>query len=361
MSGAALSEELPAVSLFGPAQMTLERAQRLFRRAQHSVTHSLRIASGGDLMGPAPQARQTRFVPCTWGVRRDDYRWRGDANRDFAALRSGASTMGWALVHAPLRNWSELLPGAMPDVMGTRSDLYLADYWLLTVHYLVWSKRLPYPIKASWLHGASVHDQPFSFISELPTDLAEASLDALILFREAALTLPRSGGPTPIAPAEPPVLRDGRWHLMTREAPTSAAVQTPPTVEPPEPPPQAAVLQDAMDGSDVLPELDDQTFTVCCVGKKYRFTARNKQLFALLDRVRRRPGHRVSYDDLRGTGDVWDGSQVEDSSIRGAVARLRKLLKTHGISALAERVTTGTYQGRGYVILQTTEGQDRSS
>ncbi len=358
MLGAALSEELPAASLFGPAQMALERAQRLFRRAQRSVTHTLRIASRGDLMGPTPQARQIRFVPCTWGMRRDDYRWRGDANRDFAALRSGASTMGWALVHAPLRNWSELLPGTMPDVMGTRSDLYLADYWLLTVHYLVWSKRLPYPIKANWLHGASIHDRPFSFTSELPTDLTEASLDALILFREAAVTLPRNGGDIPIAPAEPPVLHDGHWHLMTREVPTSAANQTLPTAESLEPPPQAAVLKEAMDGSDVLPELNDQTFTVCCGGKKYRFTARNKQLFALLDRVRRRPGHRVSFDDLRTTGDVWDGSRVEDSSIRGAVARLRKLLKNHGMSALAERVTTGTYQGRGYVVLQTAEGHD---
>jgi DNA-binding winged helix-turn-helix (wHTH) protein len=359
MSAVVVSEELPALSQFGPAQMALERAQRLFRRARYTVTHALRIASGNNLITRVPEGNQTRFVPCAWGVRRDDYRWRGDGGRDFAALRSGASTMGWALVHAPLRNWSELLPGAMADVMGTRSDLYLADYWLLTVHHLLWSKRLPYPIKARWLHGANIHDQPFSFTSELPTDLAEASLDALILFREAAVTPPR-GVAAPNTAVEPPVFRDGQWHLMTREA-VAPAIQTPSTVRRPEPPPQAVAPQDAMNGSDVLPELNDQTFTVRCGGRTYRFTARNKQLFALLDRVRRRPGHRVSFDDLRANGDVWDGSQVEDSSICGAVARLRKLLKTHGMDALAERVSTGTYQGRGYVVLQTAEGRDGAS
>lgn len=359
MSAVVVSEGLSTISLFGPAQMAMERAYRLFRRARHNVTHTLRIASSNNLITRIPEGNQTRFVPCAWGMRRDDYRWRGDGGRDFAALRSGASTMGWALVHAPLRNWNELLPGAMAEVMGTRSDLYLADYWLLTVHYLLWSKQLPYPIKARWTQGASIHDQPFGFTSELPTDLAEASLDALILFREAAVT-PR-GTTTPCATAEPPVLRDGQWHLLNRETQVVAAVTPMPTARLPEPPSQAVAPQDAMNGSDVLPELNDQTFTVRCGGRAYRFTARNKQLFALLDRVRRRPGHRVSFDDLRANGDVWDGSQVEDSSIRGAVARLRKLLKTHGMDALAERVTTGTYQGRGYIVLQTAEGRNGAS
>ena len=75
-------------------------------------------------------------------------------------------------------------------------------------------------------------------------------------------------------------------------------------------------------------------------------------MFALLDRISRRPGYRVLFDDLRAVGDVWDGLNVEDSTIRGAVARLRRLLSEHAMSDLAGRITTGTYQGRAYVVLQ---------
>jgi hypothetical protein len=46
---------------------------------------------------------------------------------------------------------------------------------------------------------------------------------------------------------------------------------------------------------------------------------------------------------------------VEDSTIRGAVARLRKLLKHHGMEALAARIATGSYRGSRYVVLHSAE------
>ena len=364
----AVVDAISPVSIFGPVQTALEKAHRLFRRSS-TLGHTLRIASSVEMMGPARRAKQVRSVRSVWGVRRDDYYWRsGIGRRDCAILRRGAQAIAWALVQAPLPGWNALLPGTMQQLMGTSSDLYLADYWLLTLHYLVWSGRLPYPIRARWVQGTSIHEPQFDFVSELPTDLAEASMEALILFREAAVG-PAVGGDE-AGPIEPPVLRDGHWRIVTRGNPRPP--QTAPTLfgnnEPvvsetaivPASLPKAA---DSVPDSptDCMPTLDDQSFTIRACGASYRFTARNKQLFALLERIRRRPGYRVSFDDMRGTGDVWDGSQVEDSTIRGAVARLRKLLKEHAMGQLAQRIITGTYRGSGYVVLQSDDAQDAAA
>lgn len=105
-------------------------------------------------------------------------------------------------------------------------------------------------------------------------------------------------------------------------------------------------------------ELDDQSFTVRFGSASYRFTGRNKQLFALLERINRRPGFRVQFDDLRSKGDVWDGSPVEDSTIRGAVTRLRKVLKSHDMVRLADRIATGTYRGSRYIVLHQADSPD---
>lgn len=340
MSGVVACEEPPAVTLLGHAQLELERAKRLFGRARCSVTHTLCIASSMDRIGRLPQARRTRMSPCAWGIRRDDYRWRGDGDRAFSALLKGASVMGRLLASSPLPAWHALMPGTMQQLMKYRSDLYLPDYWLLIVHRLVWSNRMPYPPHIKWLCGESVHDSTFSFVSELPTTLAAASMDALILFREEVLKPSRSSITTI---AQPPALRDDQQSLMGGK--TALTIVAKPVVQ--------VAPQELNDGNSALPELNDQTFTVSCAGRTYRFTARNKQLFALLERIRRRPGHRVLFDELRNVGDVWDGLQVEDSTITGAVTRLRKLLKTQAMATLAQRIGTGTYQGRRYVVLQT--------
>lgn len=375
-----LCAESPAIPVIGPADLVLESVERRFRRLRHTVWHKLRVASSHAIIRGMSKGRQTRFVPCTWGVRQDEYRWRDKQGfDDFAAFRSVAATMGWALVHSPSSGWAELLPGTMMDLMDKRSDLHMADYWVLTLHHLVWSKRLPYPIKARWIQGASIHDQPFCFVSELPTDLTEASMDALILFREAILApsnrafLPPElahAAAASIRPIEPPSCQNGAWSSAGRHDPAEPAAQTgtkdsvaPAAISDPESAPTSFpresvsdVTRPQVEPSDskqsALPQLNDQSFTVKFGGSTYRFTPRNKQLFALLDRISRRPGYRVLFDDLRAVGDVWDGLNVEDSTIRGAVARLRRLLSEHAMSDLAGRITTGTYQGRAYIVLQ---------
>ena len=377
--------ELPAIPVVGPAHLVLESVERRFRCLRHTVWHKLRVASRHAIIRGMSKGRQTRFVPCTWGVRQDEYRWRDKQGfDDFAAFRAVAATMGWALVHTPSCAWVDLLPGSMTDLMKKRSDLHMADYWVLTLHHLVWSKRLPYPIKARWMQGTSIHDQPFCFVSELPTDLVEASMDALILFREAILTssgnvllppeLAHAATAASIKPVEPPMFEQGAWFPAARDHPAKPVAPTEPTdsAAPAEtgeaesataPVPQERTC-DTISPERELPEsketgapqLNDQSFTVKFAGSTYRFTPRNKQLFALLERISRRPGYRVSFDDLRTVGDVWDGLNVEDSTIRGAVARLRKLLSEHAMSELAGRITTGTYQGRAYVVLRVPDG-----
>ena len=307
-----------------------------------------------------PHGARARFLPYVWGARRDDYGWDGvDGEREVGAFRAAASGMAALLISPIMPIWRELLPGSMKAVMGTRSELYLADYWVLTLHHLVWSKRLPYPIRARWAQGSSVHDESFYFVSELPVDLIEASEDALILFQEAAMRAllerhalkedgdePRHNG----LPLEPPLYRDGRWRLPSFGEAAPREQDGPAGVE-------RAGEDTTEDGKDdVSPEtapleLDDQSFTVRFGGASYRFAGRNKQLFALLERISRRPGFRVSFDDLRSKGDVWDGAFVEDSTIRGAVARLRKTLKDHGLAQLAERIATGSYHGKSYAVL----------
>lgn len=366
-------------SSLGPAQLMLERAEKWFRRSRHPVSHTLRIASGGAPADQMPRGRQTRFIPCAWGVRRDDYRWHaGGGRRDWAALHQGAAAIGWALVHAPLPGWKQLLPGTMAEVMGKSSDLYLADYWLLTLHYLVWSKRLPYPIKARWLCGQSVHDACFDFVSRLPAGVAEASQDALILFRETALLsigadetaveVSRPVGSNCISSVEPPIYRHGRWCMVEGEQARAKApqMQLEAQDQPVLPAPLDALEESSQPTLNEQPvavesnllELDDQAFTARCSANVCRFGSRNKQLFALLERINRRPGHRVSFEDLCAPGDVWDGLTVEDSTIRGAVARLRKRLKEHGMAALAGRIATGSYRGSRYVVLRSAEDQE---
>ena len=382
-SGTLLCTESPAIPVVGPAHLVLESVERRFRCLRHTVWHKLRVTSSHSIIRGMSKGRQTRFVPCTWGVRQDEYRWRDKQGfDDFTTFRAVAASMAWALVHTPSCPWANLLPGTMMDLMDKRSELHLADYWVLTLHYLVWSKRLPYPIKARWMQGSSIQDRPFCFVSELPTDLAEASMDALILFREAlvASSSSRTGYLSPeialaptvasIKPVEPPLYQDGAWCPAARDHPAEPIVAAGPkdSVAPteigePESAPvplhpertcdAAGVKRDSSESKDTsVPQLNDQSFTVTFAGNKYRFTPRNKQLFALLERISRRPGYRVSFDDLRSVGDVWDGLDVEDSTIRGAVARLRKLLSEHAMSDLARRIMTGTYQSRGYVVLR---------
>lgn len=98
-------------------------------------------------------------------------------------------------------------------------------------------------------------------------------------------------------------------------------------------------------------DIVESAFQVSMGGRQHTFDGRQNKLFALFRRISRRPGHRVDFHALRQQGDVWDGSQVEDSSIRSAVFRLKAALKSSELNDLADAISTGSFQNRPYVIL----------
>ncbi len=345
--------DLGCASMVEKTQIIPSRIEEGFRGLNYTLRHKLMVASENDLMRHLPRGDDTRFIPARWGVRRDDYTWRStDDLEDLIAFREAAAAMASLINSRSIAAWSDLIPGPMHEVMKTQSSLYLADYWVLTLHYLVWAKKLPYSITARWVQGTSISDQRFYFVSELPVNLVEASRDALVLFQEAAIESLQSRRCMPMDfsdahaadTATPPVCRNGRWRIGALE--TCEASELEPMAD----------CESPHVFNNMMPDeysLNHETFTIICGEHHYRFTNRNKQLFALLERLNRRPGHRVSFDNLRDVGDVWDGSPVEDSTIRGAIARLRKILKESGMGHIGERISSCTYQGTAYVYLST--------
>ena len=97
--------------------------------------------------------------------------------------------------------------------------------------------------------------------------------------------------------------------------------------------------------------VDDKSLSVSYRGKTCKFSSRSKKLFILLKRLNRRPGQQVSFDTLRQNGDAFGEYNVEDSSIRGAITRLRKHLSKSQLKRLAQCLMTGTVDERGYAVL----------
>jgi hypothetical protein len=98
-------------------------------------------------------------------------------------------------------------------------------------------------------------------------------------------------------------------------------------------------------------QIVESAFQVTMNGRTHTFKGRSTKLFALLLRIARRPGHRVQFDSLREKGDVWDGYDADDSTIRGAIKRLKDRLRGARMEALASSISTGTFENRQYVIM----------
>lgn len=108
-------------------------------------------------------------------------------------------------------------------------------------------------------------------------------------------------------------------------------------------------------GSDQLARVDEETFTVSLGSKSCAFSGRSKLLFQLFARINQRPGHQVTFRTLRENNNVWGDSAVEDVTIRGAVTRLRHTLRKADMGELADRISTGSYQHRPFVMLSSSE------
>jgi hypothetical protein len=96
---------------------------------------------------------------------------------------------------------------------------------------------------------------------------------------------------------------------------------------------------------------DRRTFTVHLGERSLRFEGRSTLLFSLLARLADRPGHRVTFDELCEHGGVWDDRRIEDTTIRGTVARLRKALKDGGLHDVADALSTGRFDGAPFAVL----------
>lgn len=100
--------------------------------------------------------------------------------------------------------------------------------------------------------------------------------------------------------------------------------------------------------------LDEETFTATYIdagGVERRCTlaGRFTKQFALLARIAKLPGRRVAFDDLRQPGEVFGDSRAEDSSIRGAVFRLKGSLIEAGLRDVASAISTCTFDRRAFV------------
>lgn len=308
-----------------------------FRKLDSNLTHRLCIASHRALLSPAEQdAVESREVPCVWGERCDHYISATERCRQqVVKFRGVATEMIVSLSAFPPGVWAELLPGSMKDLMGIQSNLYCADYWTLILHHMAWTGRLPYKARLWRPIGRDVTDERFCLVSELPVSLPEGSCDAVIVLREAAINLmSRAGGearpealPTPSIPTVTTGTDDGPtlFDDLVINASHGEEAHDEPTLK-----------------------LDAETFAVRYGEHSCRFTSRHVRMFALLDRLWRRAGRHVYFDDLRQVGDVWDGQPVEESTIRGGFSRLRKLLRKNGMDEVADWIVTGRYRNRPY-------------
>lgn len=93
------------------------------------------------------------------------------------------------------------------------------------------------------------------------------------------------------------------------------------------------------------PVVNSETLTVSYKGRQCKFSARARALFALMERITRRPNHRVQFDTLRGPNGIYSEYETADQSIRTAATRLRSTLVKAKMDALANCIQTDSHEG----------------
>lgn len=155
-----------------------------------TVTHTLSLASERELLSVTPYSQHLRRAPSTWGHRCDAFFWdawdrsiRGeDDMRQFFEI---AQRIGGSLTALEETDAAGLLPGGIMETTGSRSDLFLPDYWLFVVHHLGRTRQLPYECDLKWSHGTTFNDEPFAVVSQLPVNIVQASIDTLTVLIDA--------------------------------------------------------------------------------------------------------------------------------------------------------------------------------
>ena len=97
--------------------------------------------------------------------------------------------------------------------------------------------------------------------------------------------------------------------------------------------------------------IDESSFSVTWNGTTHVFKGKGKLKFALLTRLSRSRGTAVTFEQLQAKDGVWDGATVSDTTIRGAITRLKKELRGAGMNELAGLISVDRYKGSPHVIL----------
>ena len=111
--------------------------------------------------------------------------------------------------------------------MGTGTDLFLADYWLLVVHHAGWQGLLPDPCRRMWGVGESFESSAFQVLSRLNHSLVRSSRDTLTLLIDALAKGPevlkwRIDPPGPVGQADYP------WTHSRSNQTGTTALKSPP-------------------------------------------------------------------------------------------------------------------------------------
>lgn len=107
--------------------------------------------------------------------------------------------------------------------------------------------------------------------------------------------------------------------------------------------------------------LDPSNMTAKMGRTTYQFPPRSQLLFCLLERIHRSMGTMISFETLRAKDEVWDGKNVTDEAIRGAVSRLKNHLVGGNLRFVARGIKCNTFKGRPHVRLELHESSNKSA
>jgi DNA-binding winged helix-turn-helix (wHTH) protein len=287
----------------------------------------------------------------------------------------GLKTLGF--VRAAERNWPtftirEMRDGRFISVNATRSTEELLGGRSKKSPVTVAVRQLTYEVRLGWLTDLAdrlkevgYHDSPANQIETMHSVLHEFACLTWIHANETDIekwyksigseSQPRTHKYSDCCTLTP----KGIAYARSFDSPDNESGNDPAPTELPAPLPSEAFIEpkaapDTQDRTEQsLPSqhlsLNEEGMFVDYAGQRCKFPTRRLLLFNLLKIMLDHPGRRVSFETLRGPQGPWHNRGVGDSSIRGAVSRLREHLRASGLEALASAISTMTDDNNGYV------------